>query len=123
QIAQLDESSAQTENQLSLLLGRNPGDISRGMSLVEQPHLPEVPVGLPSQLLERRPDVREAEETLAAANANVGVAKAAFFPQIPLTASFGASSTSLLSFLSGPATAWSIAGEAVQPIFQGGRIT
>ncbi|MDB6012181.1 MAG: hypothetical protein JWL65_4431 [Gammaproteobacteria bacterium] len=122
QIAQLEESIAQTENQLSLLLGRNPGDIPRGMSLVEQPHLPEVPVGLPSQLLERRPDVREAEETLAAANANVGVAKAAFFPQIPLTASYGAVSASLGDFLQHSASAWSVAGQAVQPIFEGGRI-
>jgi multidrug efflux system outer membrane protein len=122
QIAQLEESIAQTENQLSLLLGKNPGDISRGMSLVEQPHLPEVPVGLPSQLLERRPDVREAEETLAAANASVGVAKAAFFPQIPLTASYGAVSTSLGDFLQHSASAWSVAGQAVQPIFEGGKI-
>ena len=91
QITQLEESIAQTENQISILLGRNPGDISRGLSLVDQPHMPDVPVGLPSALLERRPDVREAEEALATANANVGVAKAAYFPQIPLTASFGAS--------------------------------
>jgi multidrug efflux system outer membrane protein len=122
QIAQLEESIAQTENQLSLLLGRNPGDISRGMSVVEQPHLPDVPVGLPSQLLERRPDVREAEETLAAANASVGVAKAAFFPQIPLTASYGAVSASLGDFLQHSASAWSVAGQAVQPIFEGGKI-
>jgi outer membrane protein, multidrug efflux system len=122
QITQLEQSIAQTENQLSLLLGRNPGDIARGMSLVNQPHLPEVPAGLPSRLLEHRPDVREAEETLAAANANVGVAKAAFFPQIPLTASYGAASASLGDFLKQSASAWSIAGEAVQPIFEGGKI-
>jgi outer membrane protein, multidrug efflux system len=122
QITQLEQSIAQTENQLSLLLGRNPGDISRGMSLVEEPHLPEVPAGLPSQLLERRPDVREAEETLAAANANVGVAKAAFFPQIPLTASYGAASASLGDFLKQSASAWSVAGQVVQPIFEGGKI-
>jgi multidrug efflux system outer membrane protein len=122
QITQLEESIAQTENQLSLLLGKNPGDISRGMSLVEEPHLPEVPAGLPSRLLERRPDVREAEETLAAANANVGVAKAAFFPQIPLTASYGAASASLGDFLKQSASAWSVAGQVVQPIFEGGKI-
>jgi multidrug efflux system outer membrane protein len=122
QITQLQQSIVQTENQLSLLLGKNPGDIPRGMSLMEQPHLPEVPVGLPSQLLERRPDVREAEETLAAANASVGVAKAAFFPQIPLTASYGAVSASLGDFLKQSANAWSVAGQAVQPIFEGGRI-
>lgn len=123
QITQLEESIAQTENQISILLGRNPGDIARGFNLVDQPHFPEVPVGLPSALLERRPDVRAAEEALVAANANVGVAKAAFFPQIPLTASFGAASTSLLSFLNGPAATWSIAGEALQPLYAGGRIT
>jgi multidrug efflux system outer membrane protein len=122
QITQLEQSIAQTENQLSLLLGRNPGDISRGLSLVEQPHLPQVPVGLPSQLLERRPDVREAEETLDAANANVGVAKAAFFPQIPLTASYGAASTNLGDFLRQSASVWSVAGQVVQPIFEGGKI-
>lgn len=123
QISLLEESIAQTENALSILLGRNPGDIPRGLKLVDEPHLPEIPVGLPSDLLKRRPDVLEAEQALVAANANVGVAKAAFFPQIPLTASFGAASTSLLSFLNGPATAWSIAGQATQPIFEGGRIT
>jgi multidrug efflux system outer membrane protein len=122
QITQLEQSIAQTENQLSLLLGENPGDISRGMSLVAQPQLPEVPAGLPSQLLERRPDVREAEATLTAANANVGVAKAAFFPQIPLTASYGAASASLGDFLKQSASAWSVAGQVVQPIFEGGKI-
>jgi outer membrane protein, multidrug efflux system len=122
QITQLEESIAQTENQLSLLLGENPRDVPRGMSLMEQPHLPELPAGLPSQLLERRPDVREAEEALAAANANVGVAKAAFFPQIPLTASYGAASASLGDFLKQSASAWSVAGQVVQPIFEGGKI-
>lgn len=122
EITQLEESIAQAENQISILLGRNPGDIQRGLSVVEQPHLPEVPVGLPSALLERRPDVREAEESLVAANASVGVAKAAFFPQIPLTASAGFSSTALTNFITGPAGVWSIAGQAVQPVFEGGKI-
>jgi multidrug efflux system outer membrane protein len=122
QITQLEESIAQTENQLSVLLGENPHDIRRGLSLVEQPHLPEVPAGLPSRLLERRPDVREAEETLAAANANVGVAKAAFFPQIPLTAAYGAASANLGDFLKQSSSAWSVAGQALQPIFEGGKI-
>jgi multidrug efflux system outer membrane protein len=122
QITQLEQSIAQTENQLSLLLGKNPGDIPRGMSLVAQPQLPQVPAGLPSQLLERRPDVREAEQSLAAANANVGVAKAAFFPQIPLTASYGAASASLGDFLKQSANVWSVAGDVVQPIFEGGKI-
>ena len=122
QITQLEQSIAQTENQLSLLLGKNPGDIPRGLSLVAQPQLPQVPEGLPSQLLERRPDVREAEETLAAANANVGVAKAAFFPQIPLTASYGAASANLGDFLKQSTNVWSVAGDVVQPIFEGGKI-
>jgi outer membrane protein, multidrug efflux system len=122
QITQLEQSIAQTENQLSLLLGKNPGDVVRGSSLEKQAQLPQLPMGLPSQLLERRPDVREAEETLAAANANVGVAKAAFFPQIPLTASYGAASTNLGDFLRQSASVWSVAGQVVQPIFEGGKI-
>jgi len=84
--------------------------------------MPEVPAGLPSALLERRPDVRQSEESLVAANANVGVAKAAFFPQFSLTGLFGAQSTAITSFLQGPATFWSVGGAVAQPIFQGGRI-
>ncbi|MFY9936051.1 MAG: efflux transporter outer membrane subunit [Silvibacterium sp.] len=123
EVISLNQLIPQTENSLSILLGRNPGPIDRGLNLVDQPHLPDVPVGLPSALLERRPDVREAEETLVAANANVGVAKAAFFPQISLTGSFGAASTALTSFLQGPATFWAVGGQLAQPIFEGGRIT
>jgi outer membrane protein, multidrug efflux system len=116
------ESMEQTENNLSILLGRNPGPITRGLKLNDQPHLPEVPPGLPSSLLERRPDVKQAEQALVAANANVGVAKTAFFPQISLTGTFGASSTALSSFLQGPATFWTAGGSVVQPLFEGGRI-
>ena len=122
EVITLKQSIEQTENNLSILLGRNPGPITRGLSLTEQPHPPEVPAGLPSALLQRRPDVRRAEEILVAANANVGVAKAAFFPQISLTGTFGAQSTAITSFLQGPATFWAVGGQAVQPIFQGGRI-
>ena len=85
QVILSQQQIAQAENQISILLGRNPGDIARGLSLVDQPHLVDVPTGLPSALLERRPDVRQSEASLMAANANVGVAKAAFFPQISLT--------------------------------------
>lgn len=123
EVITLKQSIEQTENQLSLLLGRNPGGIPRGLALIDQPHLTEIPVGLPSAILERRPDVRQSEEALVAANANVGVAKAAFFPQIPLTATFGAQSTALTSFLQGPATFWALGGQLVQPLYQGGRIT
>ncbi len=123
EVITLKQSIEQTENQLSILLGRNPGPIPRGLSLIDEPHLSEVPVGLPSAILERRPDVRQTEESLAAANANIGVAKAAFFPQIPLTASFGAQSTALTSFLQGPATFWALGGELAQPLYSGGRIT
>ncbi len=122
EVITLKQSIEQAENNISILLGRNPGPIPRGLSLTEQPHLPEVPAGLPSALLQRRPDVRQAEENLVAANANVGVAKAAFFPQISLTGAFGAQSVAISSFLQGPATFWSVGGQVVQPIFQGGRI-
>ena len=122
QIISLRQSIEQTENAVSILLGRNPAPVTRGLDLVEQPHLPEVPAGIPSTILQRRPDVRQAEMLLVSANANVGVAKAAFFPQFSLTGSFGAQSTSLTSFLEGPATFWSIGGQALQPLFEGGRI-
>jgi outer membrane protein, multidrug efflux system len=116
------QSIEQTENQISILLGRNPASVARGLSLVDQPHLAEVPTGLPSALLQRRPDVQRAEQNLVSANANVGVAKAAFFPQISLTGTFGAQSTSLTSFLQGPATFWAVGGQIAQPLYNGGRI-
>jgi multidrug efflux system outer membrane protein len=114
--------SEQTENNLSILLGRNPGPITRGLTLVDQPHMPEIPAGLPSDLLRRRPDVRQAEVTLVAANANVGVAKALFFPQFSITGLLGTQSLSLSSFLNGPSMFWAVGGNVAQPIFQGGRI-
>jgi len=118
----LQQLIEQTENNISILLGKNPQAIPRGMSLMDQAHMPEVPAGLPSALLQRRPDIRRDEENLVAANANVGVAKAAFFPQIALTGQFGAASTAISSFLAGPATFWAVGGQITQPIFQGGRI-
>jgi outer membrane protein, multidrug efflux system len=123
QVIQSRQFIAQSENQISILLGRNPGDIARGLELDKQPHLAVVPTGVPSALLERRPDVRQSEALLMAANANVGVAKAAFFPQISLTGQFGAASTALTSFLQGPATFWSLGGQVLQPLYAGGAIT
>jgi multidrug efflux system outer membrane protein len=122
QVISLRQVIEQAENNISILLGRNPGPIARGVQLENQLHMAEVPAGLPSTLLERRPDIRQSEESLVAANANVGVAKAAFFPQISLTGAFGAQSTAITSFLQGPATFWAVGGQAVQPIFEGGRI-
>ena len=124
EIISLKQGIEQTENQISILLGRNPGPVLRGLPLVQQPHMPEVPAGLPSAILERRPDVLQAEQSLVAANANVGVAKAAFFPQFSLTGAFGVQSTALESFLGGGPTtaAWTLAGQIAQPLYEGGRI-
>ena len=113
----------QTENQISFLLGRNPGAISRSHLLTEQQTLPEVPAGLPSTLLERRPDIQAAEQNLKAANALIGVAKAAYFPQITLTGEFGYQSTALSSLFSGSRRLWNFIPQITQPIFAGGRIT
>ena len=121
-IPDLERRIEQQENFLSTLLGNNPGPIVRGTKLNEQPHMPEIPAGLPSSLLERRPDIREAEAQLIAANAQIGVAKAAYFPQISLTATGGYQSSALTSLFTGPAGLWSFGGSLVQPIFAGGRI-
>jgi multidrug efflux system outer membrane protein len=121
-VPDLERQIEQQENFLSTLLGNNPDTIARGMKLTEQPHAPDVPAGLPSSLLERRPDIRESEAQLIAANAQIGVAKAAYFPQISLTASAGYQSSALTSLFTGPAGLWSFGGSLVQPIFTGGRI-
>lgn len=121
-IPSLERQIQQEENFLSTLLGRNPGPIARGMKLTEQPHAPEVPAGLPSRLLERRPDIRAAESELMAANAQIGVARAAYFPQISLTANSGFLSSALTSLFTGPAGFWNFGGSLTQPIFAGGRI-
>jgi multidrug efflux system outer membrane protein len=120
QIVDLQRRIEQQENALSVLLGRNPGPIERGRALTDQSHAPEVPEGLPSALLDRRPDIQQAEQDIVAANARIGVAKASYFPQIALTGSGGIASTALASlFTSG---AWAIGAGAVQPIFNAGRI-
>jgi len=121
-IPDLERRIEQQENFISTLLGNNPGPIARGAKLTEQPHPPAVPPGLPSDLLERRPDIRQAEAQLITANAQIGVAKAAYFPQISLTASGGFQSSALTSLFSGPAGMWNFGGSLIQPIFAGGRI-
>ena len=121
-IVDIQRRSEQEENFISLLLARNPGPVQRGGKLIEQPHDPVVPAGLPSSLLQRRPDIQLQEARLIAANALIGVARAAFFPSISLTASGGAASTSLSDLFKGPAGMWSFIGSLTQPIFQGGRL-
>lgn len=112
----------QQENLISTLLGNNPGPIARGMKLTEQPHLPEVPPGIPSRLLERRPDIRAVEAQLMAANAEIGVARSFYFPQITLTVTSAFLSSALSSLLTKPAGFWNMGGSLAQPIFEGGRI-
>jgi multidrug efflux system outer membrane protein len=121
QVPEIERRIEATENQLSLLLGRNPDSVPRGQTLSGQTLPPEVPAGLPSTLLERRPDVRQAEQQLVAANALVGVATANFFPTISLTGLFGAVSPTVNDLF--PAgKAWSIAAGLFGPLFQGGRL-
>jgi len=122
EIPDLERQIAQEENAISILLGNNPGDIPRGLKLTEEPHAPEVPAGLPSALLERRPDIREAEQNLVAANAQIGVAKSMYFPQISLTGQAGYESPSLANLFTGPAGLWDLAASFTQPIFEGGRL-
>jgi len=112
----------QTENQISLLLGNNPGSIPRGASLSKQKELPAVPPGLPSSLLERRQDIRSAEQLLISENALVSAAKKAYFPTISLTGALGFQSNSLSNLFSGPSRAWSLIPQITQPIFTAGRL-
>jgi multidrug efflux system outer membrane protein len=121
-IPDLERRIEQQENLISILLGRNPGPITRGVSLVENVVPPEVPAGLPSSLLGRRPDIQSVEQQLIAANARIGVAKAAYFPQITLTGLAGYQSTALTNLFTGPAGLWSFGGQLVQPIFTAGKI-
>jgi outer membrane protein, multidrug efflux system len=122
-IADLKRRIAQQEDLLSILMGNNPGPIDpRGKALIDQQHPPTVPAGLPSALLERRPDVRQSEELLVAANAQIGVARAAYFPDISLTGTPGFESAALTSLFSGSAGAWTFAGTITQPIFNAGQI-
>ena len=118
----LQQQIEQTENRITLLLGQNPSTVARGRDFLQQDLPPEVPPGLPSALLERRPDIRVAEENLIAANANIGVAKAAYFPQISLSGFLGGQSNQLSSLFSGPHSAFNLIPQLSQPIFTAGRL-
>jgi outer membrane protein, multidrug efflux system len=122
EIPVLEQQIQQQENFLSILLGQNPGDIPRGQTLTEQRQPPEIPPGLPSSLLERRPDIQQAEAQLAAANAEIGVARAAYFPEISLSGAGGFQSSALTNLFTGPAGAWSFGASLTQPIFTAGRL-
>ncbi|MBC8741202.1 efflux transporter outer membrane subunit [Paraburkholderia sp. UCT31] len=121
-IPQLEAQIAQQEDALSVLIGRNPGAILRGREL-SQMGTPPIPEGLPSDLLERRPDLLEAEQTLVAQNALIGAARALYFPSISLTGLFGSVSAQFSNLFTGPARVWSFAGSVTQPIFTAGNIT
>ncbi len=125
-IPDLQQQIEQTENQITLLLGQPPGVIARGLDFMKEelPPVvpPEVPAGLPSALLERRPDILAAEQNLIAANANIGAAKAEYFPRITLSGFLGGQSTQLTSLFAGPAAAWSFVPQVSQPIFAAGRL-
>ena len=110
------------ENQISILLGRHPGTIPRGAGLIDQAYPPDVPAGLPAALLERRPDILQAEQNIVAANALVGVAITDFLPRIGLTTLYGGQSSEIENIVKGPGNIWSIGGALTGPIFQGGRL-
>jgi len=121
-IPDLERQIQQQENVLSVLLGENPQSIPRGRALTEQAVPQNVPAGLPSELLERRPDVLQAEQNMVAANAQIGVAKASFFPTLSLTGLGGLESNALHHFISQPSETWSGAFSVSQPVFQGGAL-
>jgi outer membrane protein, multidrug efflux system len=120
-VPELEREIGQQENFISVLLGRNPGPIPRGRT-IDELLFPAVPAGLPASLLERRPDIRQAEQNLIAANADIGVAKAAYYPDISLTALLGLESAQLSDLFKGPSKLWSYGGSLLQPIFNAGRI-
>lgn len=120
-IVDLERQAEQQENLISILQGNNPGAVPRGRTLTDQPLIPQVPTGLPSALLERRPDIVEAEQTLVAANANIGVLRANFFPEVSLTGSGGFQSAALSSLLTGPAAFFTVGATLLQPVFTAGR--
>ena len=121
-VPELERQIVVEENQIRILIGMNPGPIVRHKKLLEELLPPEVPPGLPSALLERRPDIRQAEQLVRSANAQIGVAKADFYPRFSLTALFGQVSPELSTFTSGAANAWSAAANLTGPIFEGGLL-
>ncbi len=121
-IPDLERRIEQQENLISILIGDNPEPITRGKPLLEDHFPPVVPAGLPSSILERRPDLQSAEQQLVAANAQIGVAKAAYFPAITLTAVAGYQSSALTSLFTGPAGLWNFGGQLSQPIFTAGAL-
>jgi multidrug efflux system outer membrane protein len=120
-IPQIQSDIVAKENQISILLGKPPGPIVRGAPMYEQPVVPDVPAGLPSALLERRPDLRQVEQQLVAANARIGVAKAEFFPRLSLTALFGTASPEISALTGGSATIWAAGGVLSGPLLNAGR--
>lgn len=122
EVPALEQQIEQQENFISTLLGKNPADVPRGQKLTEQAQPPEVPAGLTSSLLERRPDIREAEQQLITANAEIGVARAAYFPQISLSGSGGFQSAALTNLFSGPTGTWNFGAALAQPIFTAGKL-
>lgn len=121
-IPEVERQIVLKENQINVLLGRNPGPVERNASLLRQSVPPEIPAGIPSALLERRPDIRQTEQVLRAANAQIGVSMANFFPQIGLTTFFGKVSPELSAFTAGSSNLWAVAGTMTGPIFQGGAL-
>jgi multidrug efflux system outer membrane protein len=121
-IPELERQIAIKENQISVLLGNNPNPVPRTARLLDQIVPPGIPAGLPSELLERRPDILDAEEQMRAANAQVGVATANYFPRIGLTALFGRASSPLAELSSGQTTVWSVAAALAGPAYQGGAL-
>ena len=122
QIPVTESQIAQLENALSVLVGRNPGPIERGKT-IHQLTTPVAPAGVPSELLERRPDLMQSEEQLVGANAQIGAAKALYFPTISLTGLFGGASSDLSNLFTGPARVWSYAGQAIGPVFTFGTVS
>ena len=126
QVPDLERQIGQVEDAINILIGDYPHGVHRGLLLEEQPLPPGIPPGLPSSLLERRPDIRQAEQLLVAANAEVGVAKAQFFPQISLTGSAGGAfgrSTAFSNLMTTQLATWSYGAQVSQPVFTGGALT